>query len=84
MRADATGRSRPPASVGVPPVTDLTALGDVVNTTARLASAAATGEILVTEAAAAASGFETTSLERRDLELKGKSERTPVFVARVI
>jgi adenylate cyclase len=41
-------------SVGKPPVTDLTALGDVVNTTARLASAAATGEILITEEAAAA------------------------------
>jgi adenylate cyclase len=70
-------------SVGVPPVTDLTALGDVVNTTARLASAAATGEILVTQAAAEASHFETTSLERRALELKGKSETTHVFVARV-
>jgi adenylate cyclase len=70
-------------SVGVPPVTDLTALGDVVNTTARLASAAATGEILVTQAAAEASHIETTSLERRHLELKGKSEATPVFVARV-
>ena len=70
-------------SVGQPPVTDLTALGDVVNTTARLASAAATGEILVTQAAAAASHFETTSLERRELELKGKREVTPVFVVRV-
>ena len=68
-------------SVGVPPVTDLTALGDVVNTTARLASAAAAGEILVTDAAAAASRFDTTGLERRALELKGKRETTPVYVA---
>jgi adenylate cyclase len=70
-------------SVGEPPVTDLTALGDVVNTTARLASTAATGETLVTEAAAKASGFDTTALERRDLELKGKRQTTAVFVATV-
>jgi adenylate cyclase len=67
-------------SVGEPPVTDLTALGDVVNTTARLASAAGMGEVLVTEAAASASGFDTTSLERRELELKGKRDATRVFV----
>jgi adenylate cyclase len=70
-------------SVGRPPVTDLTALGDVVNTTARLASAAATGEILVTHAAATAGQFETTSVERRELEFKGKREITSVFVVRV-
>jgi adenylate cyclase len=70
-------------SIGEPPVTDLTALGDVVNTTARLASAAATGEILVTEAAAAAGALDATSLERRDLELKGKRESTPVFVMKI-
>ena len=70
-------------SVGEPPVTDLTALGDVVNTTARLASAAAAGETLVTEAAAGASGLDATTLERRDLELKGKREMTPVFVVTV-
>jgi adenylate cyclase len=70
-------------SVGQPPVTDLTALGDVVNTTARLASAAARGEILITEAAAMAAGVDTASLERRDLELKGKRIATAVFVATV-
>jgi adenylate cyclase len=70
-------------SVGEPPVTDLTALGDVVNTTARLASAAAAGEVLVTDAAAAASGIESSALEHRDLELKGKRESTPVVVLRV-
>jgi adenylate cyclase len=70
-------------SVGQPPVTDLTALGDVVNTTARLASAAGTGEILVTGAAATASGYDTTALERRQLDLKGKRDSTPVVVIRV-
>jgi adenylate cyclase len=70
-------------SVGEPPVTDLTALGDVVNTTARLSSAAAAGEALVTEAAAAAGRFDTTALERRELDLKGKRDATPVFVVTV-
>ena len=41
-------------------VDDFTALGDVVNTTARLASAAAAGEILVTVAAAEAAEYERT------------------------
>ncbi len=67
-------------SVGEPPVTSLTALGDVVNTTARLASSAAAGELLVLAASANASGLATSALERRDLELKGKAERTAVFV----
>lgn len=52
----------------------ITALGDAVNTTARLASAAAGGEILVTSPAAAAAGIENEDLERRALELKGKQE----------
>jgi adenylate cyclase len=70
-------------SVGEPPVTDLTALGDVVNTTARLASSAATGEILVTDVAAGASGLDSTGLERRHLDLKGKRQATPVYVVTV-
>jgi adenylate cyclase len=67
-------------SVGEPPVTALTALGDIVNTTARLASAAAAGEILLTRASADLSGLDTNRLERRDLALKGKAETTDVFV----
>ncbi len=70
-------------AVGAPPVTELTALGDVVNTTARLASAAGAGELLVTEAAAAAAGIDTADLEARALELKGKSATVRVFVATV-
>src|SRR5712691_3533690 len=70
-------------SVGEPPVTDLTALGDVVNTTARLASSASAGETLVTDAAATASGFDTIGLERRELELKGKRDSTAVFVMKI-
>lgn len=62
---------------------ELTALGDTVNTTARLASAAGQGEILVTAAAAASAGLAADGLERRSLTLKGKSEPTDVLVLRV-
>jgi adenylate cyclase len=51
----------------------ITALGDAVNTTARLASEAGPGEILLTTAAAEAAGAES-GLEPRTLELKGKQE----------
>jgi adenylate cyclase len=70
-------------AVGTPPITELTALGDVVNTTARLASAAGAGELLVTDAAAGAASLETSVLEHRALELKGKVETTGVFVTKV-
>jgi class 3 adenylate cyclase len=58
-------------------------MGDVVNTTARLASAAAEGEILVTLAAASSAGLSTALLERRSLALKGKSAPTEVLVIKV-
>ena len=67
--------------MGEPPVTEFTALGDVVNTTARLASAAEMGQALISEAAARAGGLDTGRLERRELELKGKRESTAVWVA---
>ncbi|MBA2382217.1 MAG: adenylate/guanylate cyclase domain-containing protein [Chloroflexi bacterium] len=70
-------------SLGAPPVTTLTALGDVVNTTARLASAAAGGEILVAGPTARAGALDTSRLERRDLALKGKADSTEVFVLTV-
>ena len=54
-------------------------MGDPVNVTARLAAVAGPGEILVTAAAAAVAG-ETAGLERRSLELKGKSGLTDVVV----
>ena len=61
---------------------ELTAVGDAVNTTARLASLAAAGEILVTTEAAAAAGLDPT-LERRSLDLKGKQHATEVVSLRV-
>jgi adenylate cyclase len=52
---------------------DFTALGDNVNITARLASAAGPGEILISEAAYEAANLNLGDLESRKLELKGKS-----------
>ena len=69
-------------AVGQGDRTELTAVGDAMNTTARLASAAQAGEILVTTAAAAAAGLDST-LERRSLELKGKQLPTEVVSIRV-
>ena len=56
---------------------ELTAVGDAVNVTARLASVATAGEILVTVDAAAAAGLDPT-LPRRMIELKGKQQPTQV------
>jgi adenylate cyclase len=63
--------------------TDFTALGDSVNITARLASQAGAGEILISDAAYAAAGLDLGDLESRELELKGKSAPTTVWVLRV-
>jgi len=63
-------------------VTDFTALGDSVNTTARLAAAAGAGEILVTTVAAERAGLPEDSGEHRRLELRGRSEPVDVIVLR--
>lgn len=60
--------------------TDITVLGDTPNTAARLSSSARAGEILISEAARRAAGLDVSGLERRDLELKGKSEVVSVYV----
>jgi adenylate cyclase len=59
---------------------DFTALGDPVNTTARLAASAGAGEILVSDAAAQAAGLDVHGLERRTLALRGREESVDVFV----
>jgi len=64
--------------------TDFTALGDNVNITARLASQAGPGEILISDAAYSAANLDLGELERRRLALKGKSEPTDVWVWRAI
>lgn len=57
---------------------DISAIGDEVNTAARLASKAAAGEIIVSEQALQAAGVDGSTLESRSLELKGIS--LPVLV----
>jgi adenylate cyclase len=63
--------------------TDFTAVGDAVNTTARLASAAAAGEIVVSSAAADGSSIDVTNMRDTSLDLKGKEESFPVYVASI-
>jgi adenylate cyclase len=67
-------------AVGDASHTELTAIGDTVNTTARLAAAAGGGEILVSSAAAESAGISDPGLEHRSLDLKGKQASTEVVV----
>ena len=69
-------------AVGQGDVTDFTALGDPVNTTARLTDLAGSGEILLSTKAAAAAGLETAGLERRTLDLRGKDQSVDAWVVR--
>lgn len=69
-------------SVGEGDARDFTALGDTVNTAARLNGLAAAGEILVSASAAAAAGLDTTGLERRTLELRGREEAVEAWVVK--
>jgi adenylate cyclase len=68
--------------VGTAEHVEFTALGDAVNVTARLASAAGTGELLVTDATMEAAGLPSNTGERRRLVLRGKSEPTDVVALR--
>ncbi len=69
-------------TVGAGSFVEITVLGDVVNTTARIAAAAEAGEILVSAEAANAAGLDG-ALDRRSLELKGKELPTEVVSVRV-
>ena len=62
---------------------ELTALGDAVNTASRLATQARAGEIVISESTAQEAGLDTTDLEKRTLELKGKSAPMDVWVMRI-
>jgi adenylate cyclase len=54
---------------------NISAIGDEVNTAARLASKAAAGEIILSLAALQKAGIDGSDLESRTLELKGISEQ---------
>jgi adenylate cyclase len=94
-RPDATPTGAIPVGVGVHhgeayvgatgpvgAVDDFTALGDVVNATARLASAAAAGEILVSLEAMTAAGLAPLGNEVRTVELRGREATLDVVVLR--
>jgi len=66
-------------NIGEGAVRDFTAIGDVVNTAARLQAAAGTGEIVMS--ARAAEELEEPVGERTDLAVKGKAD--PVSVYRI-
>jgi class 3 adenylate cyclase len=61
-------------------VVNFTALGDEVNLGARLASAAADGELMLSEAAASAGGLSADVGERRSVSVKGKQAEVKVRV----
>lgn len=63
---------------------DFTAVGDTINTTSRLASAAGPGELLVSSVAATAASLATADLERRYLEVRGRTEPVEVVVVREV
>ncbi|MBC7811122.1 MAG: adenylate/guanylate cyclase domain-containing protein, partial [Burkholderiales bacterium] len=70
-------------AVGTGGVSQFTVLGDTPNTTARLASKAAGGEILVSETSAQQADIDVSALEHRLLELKGRAEPLGVYVLHV-
>ena len=61
---------------------DITLLGDVVNTTARICSQAAAGELLVGVNAMEMSGYSKEKHELRELILKGKQESVDAWVVK--
>jgi adenylate cyclase len=61
-------------------VTDVTALGDNMNTAARLASSAGPGEALISDVAYGSAGLDLGSTAQRVLKLKGKSGPIGVHV----
>jgi len=63
--------------------TDFTALGDNVNITARLASQARTGEILISDEAYTGAGLELGDVEHKQLEVKGKNESIGVWALHI-
>jgi adenylate cyclase len=69
-------------SVGSGEHLEFTALGDIVNTAARLASTAAAGEILLTIPALERANVAATGLEHRRLDLRGKTVEVDVAVLR--
>ncbi|HEY7196142.1 MAG TPA: adenylate/guanylate cyclase domain-containing protein [Gaiellaceae bacterium] len=66
--------------IGEDDALDFTAVGDTVNTAARITSQAGIGELLVSDAAAEAAELATPGLEHRTLELRGREQGVGVWV----
>jgi adenylate cyclase len=71
-------------TIGEGDALDFTALGDSVNTAARLAASAGIGEILVSGSAAAAAEVQTDGLESRTLSLRGRTESVEAWVLTLV
>jgi adenylate cyclase len=63
-------------------ISDFTALGDPVNTTARLAALAEAGELLVSVATSERAGLDATNLERRVVDVRGREAGLEVYAMR--
>jgi adenylate cyclase len=61
---------------------EITALGDAANVAARLASNAPGGEVLLSERTVEKAAVDTAKMEKRTVELKGKSQPMDVWVMR--
>jgi adenylate cyclase len=64
-------------------ISDFTALGDPVNTTARLAQLARAGELLVSREIAELGGLDATGLEARTVDVRGRDAALDVYVVPV-
>jgi adenylate cyclase len=64
-------------------VTDISMLGDAVNTTARLTALAGPGEILISEAARKAADIPSDGMEPRNLQLKGKQKTVKAWALKM-
>ncbi len=62
---------------------NITALGEEVNTAARLAAKAEIGELIASHEAMNAAGLNKGDFESRELKLKGLSEKVGVSIVRV-
>ena len=67
-------------AVGTDEHVEFTALGDTVNVAARLSAMAAAGEILTTDETIDMAAWPADGLDRRHLQLKGRSEPVDVVV----